>query len=576
MLPAEVQRILLLIGLAATAYLMILAWNRDYLQSAEPLQYSEQPDLESAVDSGQPRVDVPPPTAPAAALSDVPDPSLVAPATEPAEAPDSAGPVVAEQRLIKVTTPTLEVWIDRLGGDIVRVKLPRFALSLDQPDVPYLLLNQGGGNTYVAQSGMVGTDGVDASGERPLYSAASNEFTLAEGDGSLTVELVANRPEQNVVKRFQFTENDYLIGLQHQVENLSDRPLTTGLFAQIKRDQAEPIGDKPIFLGPQPYLGAAFTSADTRYEKFDFDDLSKETFRTSIDGGWVAFLQHYFLSAWVGDPEETNSYYGQARPDGTYVVGYTSPLRAVPAGATAEWSSRLYVGPKDQRRLEEIAPNLNLTIDYGFLWFIAAPLFYLLDWFHGFVGNWGGAIILLTLMVKLILYPLSAASYRSMANMRRVAPQMKRLQERYADDRQKLSQEMMALYKKEKVNPLGGCLPMLLPMPIFIALYWVLFESVELRHAPFLPWIKDLSAMDPYFILPLAMGVSMYLQQLMSPAMGDPMQQKMMRLMPIMFTVLFLFFPAGLVLYWLVNNILSIAQQWYVMRQTEELHAGKS
>jgi YidC/Oxa1 family membrane protein insertase len=234
------------------------------------------------------------------------------------------------------------------------------------------------------------------------------------------------------------------------------------------------------------------------------------------------------------------------------------------------------VGPKDQRRLEQIAPNLNLTIDYGFLWWIALPLFLLLDWLHDFAQNWGLAIILLTVIVKLILFPLTAASYRSMANMRRVAPQMKRLQERYADDRQKLSQEMMALYKKEQVNPLGGCLPMLLPMPIFLALYWVLFESVELRHAPFLLWIDDLAAMDPFFVLPLLMGATMYLQQLMSPAMGDPMQQRIMRIMPVMFTVLFLFFPAGLVLYWLVNNVISIGQQWYIMRQTDAVHAAKS
>jgi YidC/Oxa1 family membrane protein insertase len=287
-------------------------------------------------------------------------------------------------------------------------------------------------------------------------------------------------------------------------------------------------------------------------------------------------LQHYFLSAWIGQQDETNNYFGQARKDGTYVVGYTAPQRTLAPGESSTWAAGLYVGPKDQRRLEQIAPNLNLTIDYGFLWWIALPLFLLLDWLHDFAQNWGLAIILLTVIVKLILFPLTAASYRSMANMRRVAPQMKRLQERYADDRQKLSQEMMALYKKEQVNPLGGCLPMLLPMPIFLALYWVLFESVELRHAPFLLWIDDLAAMDPFFVLPLLMGATMYLQQLMSPAMGDPMQQRIMRIMPVMFTVLFLFFPAGLVLYWLVNNVISIGQQWYIMRQTDAVHAAKS
>jgi YidC/Oxa1 family membrane protein insertase len=322
-------------------------------------------------------------------------------------------------------------------------------------------------------------------------------------------------------------------------------------------------------MGPQPYLGGALTTSEDRYAKIEFDDLDEEPYRMSVEGGWVAFLQHYFLSAWVAEPETTNNYYGQKRSDGNYVFGYTGPLRTIAAGGRGEWKTQFYAGPKDQKQLELIAPNLNMTVDYGFLWWIATPLFYVLDWFHGYVNNWGFAIILLTVLVKLILFPLSAAAYKSMANMRRVAPKMKRLQERHADDRQKLSQEMMALYKKEKVNPLGGCLPMLLPMPIFIALYWVLFESVELRQAPFLLWINDLAAMDPFFILPLLMGGSMYLTQLMSPAVGDPMQVKMMKMMPIMFTVLFLFFPAGLVLYWLVNNVLGVAQQYYVIRKSE-------
>lgn len=578
MLPAEVQRIILLIGLAATAYLMILAWNRDFVQGEPVAPYSAEPDFGSSAAPAGPAVPVAPEAA--ATVTDVPDASLIGPAPAPGAAAEVvAAPSAAqvnEQRLIRVSTPTLNVWIDRLGGDIVRVTLPQHPLSLDRPDLPYLLLNQGEGSVYIAQSGLVGADGLDAGQERPLYHADAAEFVLADDAASLTVRLVAERDDQRVTKTFEFARDDYLIQVDHRVENRLDRPLTAGLFAQIKRDEREPFGDKPMFLGPRPFLGAAFTTVESRYKKLDFDDLRKGTFRAAVDGGWAAFLQHYFLSAWIGDTAETNNYYGQARPDGTYVVGFTSPLRAIPPGASAELKTQFYVGPKDQRRLEQIAPNLNLTIDYGFLWWLAVPLFYLLDWFHGFAGNWGGAIILLTVLVKLVLYPLSAASYRSMANMRRVAPQMKRLQERYADDRQKLSQEMMALYKKEKVNPLGGCLPMLLPMPIFIALYWVLFESVELRHAPFLLWIRDLSAMDPYFILPLLMGVSMYLQQLMSPAIGDPMQQKMMRIMPVMFTVLFLFFPAGLVLYWLVNNVLSIAQQWYVMRQTEELHAAKS
>ncbi|MFU8813864.1 MAG: membrane protein insertase YidC [Pseudomonadales bacterium] len=571
MVSTEVQRILLLVSLAATSYLLILAWNEDYGQRDGVIQFSPEPDTgvaptlrDRVAPSDIPAADVATPRA-----TDVPDPSLLG------DVPTAqAEPAPHENRLIKVVTPTLEVWIDRLGGDIVRVQLPRFLLQRGL-DVPYLLLNRGDGHIYIAQSGLVGPDGLDAGAERPLYSSAQSEYRL-RGSTPLTVTLTAERDGIIVVKEFEFPADDYLVQVRHRVENTTGREIHTGMFAQIKRDDQEALGDKPFTLGPQPYLGAALTTDETRYKKLRFKDLDEADFRAAVTGGWIAFLQHYFLSAWVGHPEEANRYYGQKHPDSTYIVGYTSPLRSLAAGATSVFESRFYVGPKDQKRLEQIAPNLNLTVDYGFLWWLAVPLFYILDWMHGLFGNWGVAIIMLTFVVKLALYPLSAASYRSMANMRRVAPQMKRLQERYADDRQKLSQEMMALYKKEKVNPLGGCLPMLLPMPIFIALYWVLFESVELRHAPFFLWIQDLSAMDPYFILPLLMGASMYAQQLMSPAMGDPMQQRMMRLMPIMFTVLFLFFPAGLVLYWLVNNVLSIAQQYYVMRQVEGKYAQKS
>jgi YidC/Oxa1 family membrane protein insertase len=567
MLPTEVQRILLLIGLAATAYLLILAWNEDYLQSQAPVEFGAEPEL---MDSGP--ADAPAPRDETPVESDVPDPAMLGEATAPPPSPMTEP--VSEDRLVRVTTDTLDVWIDRVGGDIVRVQLPQHRLGPDR-NVPFLLLNRGDGHTYVAQSGLVGPDGVDTADERPVYQAASSRYTLTEGN-TLTVAMTAQRDGMNVTKLFDFAAGDYLIEVRHRVENSTGDVIRAGLFAQIKRDDKAGFGEKPFTLGPQPYLGGALTTSDSRYEKISFSDLDDGPFMTEVQGGWMAFIQHYFISAWVAEADDVNRFYGRKRQDGTYLFGYTGPVRSVAAGSVGEWRSQFYVGPKDQGRLEEIAPNLNLTVDYGFLWWLAVPLFKILDWIHNGVGNWGVAIILLTVMVKLVLYPLSAAAYRSMANMRRVAPQMKRLQERYADDRQKLSQEMMALYKKEKVNPLGGCLPMLLPMPIFIALYWVLFESVELRHAPFFLWIDDLSAMDPYFILPLLMGASMYLMQLMAPAMGDPMQQRMMKMMPIMFTVLFLFFPAGLVLYWLVNNVLSMAQQWYVMRQADAKHSAKA
>jgi YidC/Oxa1 family membrane protein insertase len=587
MLPTEIQRIVLLIALAATGYLMILAWNDDYIANSQPASYSEAPQpqqsgapaatvSDAAVNTGAAVAeDVPVVEGATAggASGDVPDSSLI---SGSAAAPSATAPVAAvtQERLVKVTTDVLNVWIDRLGGDVVRVELPGYPVSIDQPTVPFLLLDNSQNQTYIAQSGLIGKDGIDSDG-RPLFSASGNVFELG-GEDSLSVALTTSQNGLEVEKIYEFRRGEYLVDVRYQVINRGPGPISASLFGQIKRDAKEPPGSDSFSLGPQPYLGGALTTNEDRYEKLEFDDLDEGSYRTQVQGGWIAFLQHYFLSAWVANQDQENTFYGNRRNDGTYVFGFTEPLKEVAPGSTGIWSMQFYAGPKDQLILEEIAPNLNLTVDYGFLWWLAVPLFYLLDWLHTFAGNWGVAIILLTVLVKLVLYPLSAASYRSMANMRRVGPQMKKLQERYSDDRQKLSQEMMALYKKEKVNPLGGCLPMLLPMPIFIALYWVLFESVELRQAPFFLWIDDLAAMDPFFILPLLMGASMYVQQLLSPAVGDPMQMKMMKMMPIMFTVLFLFFPAGLVLYWLVNNILGVAQQWWVIRQTENAQVAKT
>lgn len=554
------QRIALLVGLAVTGYLMILAWNEDYLQSRPAAQRASAPELgEASVPESAPQES-----------SDIPDASFIGAAAPDAadEAHPDAGGEDAKARLVRVSTSSQEVWIDLRGGDIRRVLLPRYPLALDQPEVPIELLDVGNGRLYMAQSGLIGPDGLDSGSERPLFTAAQSRYQAAEGE-AVSVVLQAEHQGVKVRKVFDFRGGDYLIDVRYEVENNRSEPFRAGFFGQIKRDAKAPPEQESFSLGPQPYLGAALTTAESRYQKVTFDDLDEDDFRAAAQGGWMAFLQHYFLSAWVANEDELNGYYGRRRNDGTYIVGYTGPLRVVAPGRSDEWRARFYAGPKDQKRLERIAENLNLTVDYGFLWWLAVPLFSLLDWLHGLFGNWGLAIIMLTFLVKLVLYPLSSASYKSMANMRRVAPQMKRLQERYADDRQKLSQEMMGLYKKEGVNPLGGCLPMLLPMPIFIALYWVLFESVELRQAPFMLWIDDLAAMDPYFVLPLLMGGTMYAQQLLSPTLGDPMQARIMKMMPIMFTVLFLFFPAGLVLYWLVNSVLSVAQQWYVMRKAE-------
>lgn len=576
MFAPEVQRIVLLIGLAAAGYLLILAWNEDYMQPSAPALPAEAPQLSDGPAAPEIVPGVAAGDAPAgstAAESDIPDASLIG-TRSPEEAGSATVSETVPDRLVRVTTPTQDVWIDRHGGDVLRVRLPTYPVTLDQPDRPFNLLDVGNGRVYMAQSGLIGPDGLDSGTDRPLFNAGTDHYEVGPGE-TFDLVLIANHHGVSVEKVFTFNGDDYLIDVVYRIRNPHDRPLQASLFSQIKRDGKEPEGGGGFSMGPQPYVGAALTTAETRYEKLEFEDLDEGPFRTTERGGWMALLQHYFLSAWIANETEENTYYGRKRADGTYTVGFTGPLLSVAPGATGEWRTRLYAGPKDQKRLEQIAENLNLTVDYGFLWWLAVPLFWILDWLHGFVANWGVAIILLTVMVKIVLYPLFSTSYRSMAKMRRVAPQMKRIQERYAGDRQKLSQEMMSLYKKEGANPLGGCLPMLLPMPIFIALYWVLFESVELRQAPFMLWIQDLAAKDPFFVLPLLMGGTMYLQQAMSPAMGDPMQVRMMKMMPIVFTVLFLWFPAGLVLYWLVNSVLSVAQQWYVMNKAEAAAAAK-
>lgn len=584
MLPPEIQRIVLLIALAATSYFMILAWNDDMQKAKKPVEYSEKPLSASASANKNNPAD--------ASVADIPLVPQASDSTNPTHSSDlpdlntlSAGsgdaPVIPTarhqaQELVSVTTPTLKVWIDLVGGDIVRVELPAFPVALDQPDVPFLLLDRTQSHVYIAQSGLISREGPLAGGERPVFTTNRSDLVVAAGEEKELL-LTAEVGGAVIYKKFVFRGDEYLVDVNYELLNQTGATLQAAMFAQIKRDTNKPGGEESFALGPRPYLGAAYTTAEDRYKKVDFEDIDDDgPVSEQVDGGWVAFLQHYFLSAWIAPTGQTNHFRGLKSSDGTYLFGFTGPLVSVAPGSIGSWQAQFYAGPKDQKRLEQISENLNLTVDYGFLWWIAVPLFYLLDWLYDAVGNWGVAIILLTVAVKTLLYPLAAAGYRSMANMRRVAPAMKRLQERHAGDREKLSKEMMALYKKEGANPLGGCLPMLLPMPIFIALYWVLFESVELRQAPFFFWIEDLAVMDPFFILPLLMGSSMYYMQSLNPQIGDPMQVKMMKMMPIMFTVLFLFFPAGLVLYWLVNNVLSIAQQQYVYKTAEKAQAAKS
>ncbi|MYD44070.1 MAG: membrane protein insertase YidC [Gammaproteobacteria bacterium] len=569
----EIIRYGLLLALGICAYLLVMQWTADY-GGAEPPKIAEDPlpqqmqDADAADERGLDAV----PT-PSAETGDVPDASLVR--RSQAE-PITAGQTSQDSDLVTVRTPLVTMKIDPIGGDIRHIALHQHPISLEYADVPTILLQKQGGRTYIAQSGLVGEDGFDASPSKPRYSVSQLDFDVVDTPRDIVLSTTRSTEAGDIVVRKIFTVDpqQYLVTVRHEVDNRSNAPFIANLFAQLTHDgkREESTG----FLGPRPYLGAALTTNDTRYEKIGFDDVDEERFRQEVDGGWIAILQHYFLSTWVVGDDANYLYYGMRDSTGKYRFGLTGPEVIVYPGDTGEYSLRFYSGPKTQQTLDAIADNLELTVDYGFLWFLSLPLFWVLEFAHGLVGNWGVAIILLTVVVKLLLYPLSAMSYKSMARMRTVAPQIKRIQERFGNDRQRMSQEVMALYRKEKANPMTGCLPMLAQMPVFLALYWVLYESVELRQAPFFLWIQDLSIMDPYFVLPILMGASMFLMQMLNPPMPDPMQQKMMKIMPVLFTVLFVFFPAGLVLYWLMNNVLSYAQQFYVTKQIERAAANKS
>ena len=547
----DVRRGIILASIAVLSYLLVLEWNEDYgkrPQVAQPITQltpviNDQTDSPSMVQSAN--ADAP------SVSTDEPLVTLNAPATQ----------------LIEVKTDVLDIRINPQGGDIVYAALRAFPVSVEQKNTSFVLLEQSSVRNYVAQSGLVGKNGIDKDG-RAQFSVEKTKFEMMDGDETLSVVLSIQKNGVAIDKVFNFKRGLYLVDIGYKVNNTTSESWQANFYAQFKRDRSTDPSSMES-MGMNSYLGGAVTRPNENYFKIDFDDMDEGSFKEKVNGGWAAFLQHYFLGAWV-PAQEVDHTYSARKAGGQYIVGYHDDALIVAPGTQGETFTSIYLGPKNQDRLAEIADHLALTIDYGWLWWVAQPLFWLLQMMFGIAGNWGFAIILLTILVKLAFFPLSAASYRSMANMRRVAPKLTALREQYGEDRQKLSQEMMGLYKKEKINPLGGCLPILVQMPVFIALYWVLMESVELRQAPFMLWIEDLSIKDPFFILPLIMGASMFIQMQLNPTPPDPMQAKVMKLMPIIFTVFFLFFPAGLVLYWVVNNVLSIAQQYYITKQIEK------
>tara|TARA_Y100000385_G_scaffold238724_1_gene253814 strand:+ start:1384 stop:3138 length:1755 start_codon:yes stop_codon:yes gene_type:complete len=471
--------------------------------------------------------------------------------------------------LVRVSTDVLEIIIDLEGGDVVGAAFRDYPKTLADPSDPFVLLERNGQRTYVAQSGLVGPDGIDRQ-TRALYRTDRPSYDLTS-DTTLDIDLryQNNDSALAVTKIFRFQRGSHAILIDHEIQNLSSQTANFTPFAQLKRDSSSAPSDNNSGMGMRPFLGSALTHSEQRFEKFDFDEMAESPFKADVQGGWIAMLQHYFVSAWVPSATETHRFRTRHTNTGFNIIGYTGPPITLAPGAITTVTNTLYVGPKNQSVLSGLAPHLDLVVDYGWLWWIAQPLFWLLTMIQSFVVNWGVAIIVLTLLVKLAFFQLSAAGYKSMARMRKVQPRIVAIREEYANDKAKQSQAMMELYKKEKINPLGGCFPILVQMPVFIALYWVLMESVELRQAPLALWINDLSVMDPYFVLPILMGASMFYMQKLNPAPPDPMQAKIMQWMPIVFTFFFLWFPAGLVLYWVCNNLLSMGQQYIINRRIE-------
>lgn len=476
---------------------------------------------------------------------------------------ESTSPI---EQIISVNTDVLAIKIDTRGGDVIDAKLLKFDTEKDN-GIPFTLM-QNGPKKYVAQSGLIGAQGIDQviSG-RPIYKTVSTHYELAEKD-SIVVNLEFLTPEGlAVTKRFTFTKSSYSVNVEYLLKNNTSTVANVQMYAQLKQSTLVESGSS---LMPT-YRGSAYSTTEDIYEKYSFDDIADTKLNVTTTGGWVAMLEHYFVSSWVPNQNDSNQIYTTYTTNQDAVIGFKSPAISVQPNTEASTSAILYLGPKDQAVLETIAEGLDLTIDYGFLFMISQPLFWLLIKIQSLVSNWGLAIIVITLIVKGGMYPLTKAQYTSMAKMRALAPKMAQLKERFGDDRQKMSQATMEMYRKEKVNPAGGCLPLIVQMPIFLALYWVFLESVELRHAPFMLWIQDLSAMDPYFILPVFMGVSMFVMQKMQPVtIQDPMQQKIMQYMPVAFSVFMAWFPSGLVLYWFVSNLISIAQMKVIFSGIEK------
>ena len=481
-------------------------------------------------------------------------------------------PAANTRQRVEVITDLLRAELDTYGGDLRVLDLLTYPEELEAPDVPFRLLTDSGPDLYWVQNGLLGGQG-DLPNHHSEYTATNKRYVLDEGKNHIEVPLHIESDGVHYRKVYTFHRDSYYVDVRYEVQNNTNQKWQGYLYAQfVSTETSDDENTSFLGLGRLPsYTGGAIYTPEEKYTKIGFDDMREQPLVKNTTSGWVAMLQHYFVGALLAEKESQYEFYSLVNGAGAttqYSIGYKhlTPL-SVAAGRRGEVNWRMFVGPKENKRLVEANRQLELAVDFGWLTPVSAPLFWLLTQIQRVVVNWGLSIVLLTALVKLVFFPLSAASYKSMAKMKKLGPRMKTLKERYGDDKQKFQQAMMEMYKKDKINPLGGCLPIVVQIPVFIALYWVLLESVELRQAPLALWIHDLSAPDPFYVLPILMGASMFAQQLLNPAPVDPMQANIMRILPIVFTLFFLWFPAGLVLYWLVNNLLSITQQWFVMRK---------
>ncbi len=547
----ENQRLLFFIALILLGFAIYQQWQLDYvIPKPETVASSTQTNKS---DDQAPTVDAPTSNTNVGGVSDN---------------QNGNSAVATQEKIIHIQTDVYNAKISTLGGDFQELGLIEYPVSLEEKDKPSIIVSNAKEGSPLLLLPQLGLNSADSKvpTHKALYSIEKTEYKMQDGSDTLVIPMTWSSDEGvTVTKSYTFTRGSYDVAVTFSVDNKGDKTWSAAQYGQIKRNSY--AGEnKSAFINA--YLGGVVSTKEEPYEKVDFGDMEgSDSFKTTADGGWLAMIQHYFVAAIIPNPESKNKYYssGDESKD-SYRLGVVSNVETVAAGTSAEFRSNLFIGPKLQGQMEQSAPNLRLTVDYGFLTFLAQPIFWLMSKIYNIVGNWGWTIIFLTIIIKAIFYPLSAAGYKSMAKMKKLAPKMQQLKETYGDDRQKMGQATMELYKKEKVNPVGGCFPMLIQIPVFLSLYWVLLESVEMRQAPWILWIEDMSIKDPFFVLPLIMGVTMFIQQKLNPAPVDPIQAKVFTFMPIMFTVFFLFFPAGLVLYWVVNNILTIAQQYYIQK----------